>query len=56
MEWILSLFLTGCGIIKRSRIFFFNTCIKNNFGFLPINVEISLNAKTRAEGPSRFRV
>jgi hypothetical protein len=48
MEWILSLFLTGYG--QSSRTSFFNTCIKNNFGFLPINVEISLNTKTRPRG------
>jgi hypothetical protein len=48
MEWILSLFITGCG--QRSRTSFFNTCIKNNFGFSPINVEISLNTKTRLNG------
>ena len=45
MEWISSLFLTSYG--KRSRTSFFNTCIKKNFGFLPINVEIILNTKTR---------
>ena len=48
MEWILSLFLTGYG--QRSRTSFFNTCItciKKNFGFSRINVEIILNTKTR---------
>ena len=45
MEWISSLFLTGYG--QRSRSSFFNTCIKKNFGFSPINVEIILNKKTR---------
>ena len=45
IEWILSLFLTGYG--QRSRTSFFNKCIKKNFGFLPINVEIILNTKTR---------
>ena len=45
MEWIASLFLTGYG--QRSRTSFFNTCIKNNFGFWPINVERILNTKTR---------
>ena len=43
MEWISSLFLTGYG--ERSRTSFFNTIIKNNFGFLPINVQISFNTK-----------
>ena len=45
MEWISSLFLTGYG--QRSRTFFFNTCIKKNFGFWPINVKIILKTKTR---------
>ena len=49
MEWILSLFLTGCGQ-RRRRTSFFNTCLKKNFGFWPINVEISLNTKTRLRG------
>jgi hypothetical protein len=40
IEWILSLFLTGYG--QRRRTSFFNTCVKNNFGFWPINVKISL--------------
>ena len=48
MEWISSLFLPGYG--QRSRTSFFNTCIKKNFGFWPINVEISLNTKTRLRG------
>jgi hypothetical protein len=35
---------------ERSRTSSFNTIIKKNFGFLPINVEISSNAKTRLQG------
>jgi hypothetical protein len=55
MEWILILFLTGYG--QRSRTSFFNTCIKNNFGFWPINVEISLNTKTGGQqGPWPLRL
>jgi hypothetical protein len=38
------------GYGQRSRTSFFNTCIKNNFGFLLLNVEISLNTKTRLRG------
>ena len=45
MEWISSFFLTGYG--QRSRTSFFNTCIKKNFVFSLINVEIILNTKTR---------
>ena len=45
MGWISSLFLTG--YCQRSRTSFFNKCIKKNFGFSPINVEIILNSKTR---------
>ena len=50
MEWISSLFLTGYG--QRSRTFFFNKCIKKNFRFLPINVEIIVNTKTRLNSHS----
>jgi hypothetical protein len=54
MEWISSLFLTDYG--NRSKTSFFNRCIKNNFGFLPINVEISLNTKSKVvEADSRMR-
>ena len=48
MEWISSSFLTW--YTQRSRRFFFNTCMKNNFGFWPINVKIILNTKTRLTG------
>jgi hypothetical protein len=43
MEWISSLFLTGYGHCQRSRTSFVNTCIKKNFGYWLLNVEISLN-------------
>jgi hypothetical protein len=34
---------------QRSRTSFFNTCMKKNFLFWPINVEISFNTKTRLQ-------
>ena len=48
MEWISGLFLIGYG--QRSRTSFVDTCIKKNFGFLPINVGKILNTKTRLTG------
>ena len=48
LEWISSLLLTGYG--QRSRTSFFNTCLKRNFGFCLINVEIILSTKTRLNG------
>jgi hypothetical protein len=39
------------GYAQRSRTSFFNTCIKNNSSFWPINVEISISTKTRPDAP-----
>ena len=38
-------------MVQRSRTSFFNTCIKKNFGFWPINVEIILKTRTRLNSP-----
>jgi hypothetical protein len=55
MERISSLFLMGYA--QRSRTSFFNTCMKNNSLFWPINVEISFNTKTPGHDlEPRFRL
>jgi hypothetical protein len=43
---------------QRNRTSFFNTCMKKNSLFWPINVEISFNTKTRLQSwpEPRFRV
>jgi hypothetical protein len=47
MEKISSFFLMGYA--QRSRPSFFNTCMKYNSLFWPINVEIRFNTKTRLQ-------